>query len=359
MEPGLDRRSSDYPAPHPSMPQIPLNGGDVLHDPSIVTVTFPSDPLEDKIHAFADQVGHLSWWSTVHADYGVGPATTGGHVRLSEPAPSVIRDSQIQAWIQRRIDDGTLPAPTDQTIYTLYYPSTTTVQIDASEGGGSSCQMFLGYHSAFIAGHGAHTMMVAYAVINRCGDLDMLTVTASHELTEASTDPHPIDGTTAGYITLKDNAWTGLGGENGDMCAGVSSATEAGWTLTRVWSNSAAARGDQPCVPAAKAGGTPFYDAAIVHEQLVARRGGTVSTEVDCYSFGPLPAPMALSAMSSMGSGPLKFSFNRATCQDGDKVTMYVSVASSATAGADYRYTLLAKLDDQHGHLWRGMVHVQ
>ena len=49
-----------YPAPHPSMPQIPRNGGDVLHDPSVVTVTFPDDPLEDKIDAFADQVGSLS-----------------------------------------------------------------------------------------------------------------------------------------------------------------------------------------------------------------------------------------------------------------------------------------------------------
>ena len=38
---------------------------------------------------------------------------------------------------------------------------------------------------------------------------------------------------------------------------------------------------------------------------------------------------------------------------------MKIAVAASAARGADYHYTLLAKLDDQHGHLWRGMVHVE
>ena len=348
-----------YPAPHPSMPQIPRNGGDVLHDPSVVTVTFPDDPLEDKIDAFADQVGSLSWWSTVHADYGVGPATNAGHVTIADAPPRVIKDSEIQAWIQARITDGTLPAPTDQTIYTLYYPASTTVRIDPSQGGGASCQVFLGYHSAFDVTYQGQATTIAYAVVNRCGDLDMLTVTASHELTEASTDPHPIDSSTAGYITLDDNAWTVLGGENGDMCAGVSSTTEAGWTLTRVWSNSAAARGDQPCVPTPDSGGVPFYDAGIVKESLLARRGTTVSTEVDCYAFGALPAPMTLSALPANSPGPLKFSFDRSTCNDGDKVTMSITVASTAQRGADYHYTLLAKLDEQHGHIWRGLVHVQ
>ncbi len=353
------RSSASYPAPHPSMPKIPLNGGAVLHDPSVVTVTFPGDPLEDSIHAFADQIGGLQWWSTVHADYGVGALSNGGHVTIADAAPSVIKDSGVQAWIGARIGDGTLPAPTDQTIYTLYYPSSTSVRFDASEGGGASCQVFLGYHSAFEVTYEGKTMLIAYAVINRCGDLDNLTVTASHELTEASTDPHPIDSSTAGYITLDDNAWTVLGGENADMCAGVSGASEGGWALTRVWSNTAASRGDQPCLPAPDGAGTPFFDAAVVTERLVARPGTSVSTEIDCYAFGALPSPMKLTAHPANVPGPLSFTFDRSTCDDGDKVTMTVSVAASAAHGADYHYTLFANLDEQRGHIWRGMVHVR
>ena len=124
--------SSDraYPAPHPSMPQIPRNGGPVLHDPSIVTVTFAGDAMEAKLQAFGDQVGSLGWWSTVHVGYGVGPATSAGHVVVPTAPPATMSDTQVQAWVAARIGDGTLPAPTDQSIYMLYYPQATTITID-------------------------------------------------------------------------------------------------------------------------------------------------------------------------------------------------------------------------------------
>jgi hypothetical protein len=351
--------SASYPAPHPGMPQIPRNGGVVLHDPTLVSVTFPGDPLAAKIQAFGEQVGNLAWWSTVHADYGVGPARSGGHVAIATAPPAVIMDSQVQAWVVARIADGTLPAPTDQTVYTIYYPASTSVRFDASEGGGASCQLFLGYHSVLDVTFQGRTLPVAYAVINRCGDLDMLTRTASHEFTEASTDPHPIDGANAGYVTLVDNAWTWLGGENADMCAGVSPVSEGGWSLTRVWSNRAAALGAQPCVPTPDTGGLPFFDAALEQERLVARPGTSASTEVDCYSFGPLSSPIQLTASANNVPAPLTFSFDRTGCDNGDKATLTVTLASNAARGADYDYTLLANLDAQNGHLWRGVVHAQ
>ena len=159
-------------------------------------------------------------------------------------------------------------------------------------------------------------------------------------------------------MTLQDNAWTGLGGENGDMCAAVGGTTEAGWALTRVWNNVAAAVGDQPCLPVPDGGATPYFNAGVVHERLVASRGATVSTEVDCYSFGPLPGPMTLSAAVPAGD-PLRISFDRKTCSDGDKVTMNITVATNATHGADVHYTLYAGLEKGATHLWRGMVHVR
>ncbi len=348
-----------YPAAHPGMPQIPRNGGPVLHDPSIVTVTFAGDAMEPRLQAFGDQVGGLQWWSTVHAGYGVGPAVSAGHVTIPVGPPARMSDAEVQAWLRARLADGTLPAPTDQSIYLLYYPQTTTITFDDSSGSAASCQVFLGYHSTIDVASGGGTVPVAYAVINRCrGDLDEVTVTASHELTEASTDPRPIDNTTAGYVTLDDNAWTGLGGENGDMCAGVSGVREGGFALTRVWNNVAAAAGAQPCLPAPDTGGVPYFNAAVVHDQLSASPGTAVSTEVDCYSFGPLAGPMALSAAVPAGD-PLRVSFDRSSCTNGDKVTMTLAVTAGVQRGADVHYTLYSTLDPRNAHLWRGMVHVK
>jgi hypothetical protein len=370
---GQDRgpTSTTYPAPHPAMPQIPRNGGVVLRHPSVVTVTFAGDPLQDKIEAFADQVVGLDWWSTVNADYGVGAAESAARVVIPKAPAAAIGDADLERWLAARIGDGTLPAPTDQTVYALYYPQTTTVTLGDAEGGGASCSTFLGYHTTVDVAVAGKTVHVAYAVINQCGGgLDELTVTASHELTEAATDPHPVDASTAGYVILDDGPWTGLGGEDADMCAGVSSAAEAGFALTRVWNNRAAAAGDQPCLPVPGEGRGPFFDAGIVRERLVAHLGGSASTEVDCYAFGALPSRIRLKAQADE-QAPLSLSFDHKTCTNGDKVTLTVSLRSGAQRGADYHYTLLAGLDGggtggagdagpgSAAHVWRGMVHVQ
>lgn len=362
-QPASRGASSAYPAPHPSMPQIPRGGGVVLHDPNIVTVTFAGDPWAAKLASFGEQVGRLSWWSTVNSGYDVGAARSGGAVAIPSAAPSSLTDGDIQDWLAANIADRTLPAPTDQTIYTLYYPQSTTVRFTDAKDSASSCSYFLGYHTTMNVDWGGSQIPIAYAVINRCSDtLDDVTVTASHEFTEAATDPHPIDGTTTGYVFLDDNAWTGLGGENADMCSGVSHATEGGWALTRVWSNSAAAAGSDPCLPSPAFAGA-YYDAGIVNEALSVAPGHSVQTEVDCYSFGPLPAPMALEVWVSQGS-PLKFGFDKKTCSNGDKVTMTVSAPQYVSHGTDYDYELAAVLGSVRStppdsHYWRGAVHVR
>jgi hypothetical protein len=351
--------STVYPAPHPAMPQIPRNGGAVLHDPLVVSVTFAGDPWAAKIQAFGEQVGSLDWWSAVHVGYGVGPARSGGYVAANEAAPSSITDADVQRWVAARIGDGTLPAPTDQSIYTLYYPQTTTVTLADGGGAAASCQVFLGYHSTINVNYRGQSVPIAYAVINRCStDINQLTVTASHELTEASTDPHPIDESTCGYVTLEDNAWTGLGGENGDMCAGVSPASEGGWALTRVWNNVTAAAGDQPCQPTPDTGGVPYYNAGIVQEVIAVAPGGSASTEVDCYAFGPLSAAISLDARLEAKS-VVQLSLDRRTCTNGDRVTLTATAPARAQRGVDHRYSLFSSLGAKSAHLWRGIVRVE
>jgi len=356
---GESARPADvgYPAPHPSMPQIPNHGGEVLHDPVIVSITFPGDPLAEKIAAFGEEVGALRWWSTVNGPYGVGPARSGGHVVAPKAPPAQIADAEVEQWIADRIADATLPAPTDQTLYTLYYPASTTVTLEDGGGSAASCQQFLGYHSAFSVDSGGSSKLVAYAVVNRCGDLDQVTETASHEFTEAATDPHPINVQSLGYMLLTSNAWTLLGGENADMCAGVSSVRENGWNLTRSWVNQNAAIGQQPCLPA-EDNGVPYFNAGIADDTMATEAGATVKTEVSCYSFGPLPRPMELS-VQAYGKSGLRFALDQKTCRNGDKLTMSISVPKEAKRGSDYHYMLVSRIDANTGHFWRGVVHVR
>jgi hypothetical protein len=351
-----------YPAPHPGMPQIPNNGGAVLKAPVIVTVTFPGDALEAQEQQFDAEVGGLKWWSTVHDSYGVGAATSGGNVVIADPPAATMTANELEVWLQDRITDGTLPAPTDQMIYALYFPITTTITFDANQGGGSLCQQFLGFHSSINATppDGSATVPAAYAVIGQCGDINNVTETASHEFTEAATDPHPINGKPA-FVYLKNSPWTTLGGENGDMCSGVSGVVENGWSLTRVWNNPNAAEGNQPCVPVPEPLNgevSPYFNAAIVHDTLKASPGETVSTEVDCYSFGPLPNDMTLVGQA-FSKKNLTFSFDKDTCKNGDVVTMSITVGPNAKSATDYHYTLLAQLDANNQHAWRAMVHVK
>ena len=80
--------------------RIPNNGGVVLKNPVIVTVTFPGDALEAKEQQFGAEIGGLKWWSTVHDSYGVGAATSGGNVSFPTSLPAAMSDGEVELWLQ-------------------------------------------------------------------------------------------------------------------------------------------------------------------------------------------------------------------------------------------------------------------
>src|SRR5262249_20033689 len=160
---------------HPSMPELPKHTGKVLHDASIVTVTFAGDTYASNLESFGDAIGQTEWWKAVNDEYGVGPATGGGHVSIVDPAPDQITDTEIRKWTADKVTDGTLPVPTDQTIFALYYPSTTTITLDIG-GSGTSCFDFGAYHYFAPVTTADGKINVPYAVMPRCpGGLDTLT----------------------------------------------------------------------------------------------------------------------------------------------------------------------------------------
>src|SRR5262249_46021459 len=226
------------------------------------------------------------------------------------------------------------------------------------DGSGAACQDFVGYHNSIKTKNANGDVIdVAYAVTNRCGGtIDDVTETASHEFAEASTDPFPY--VQPGYVFAQDNAWTILGGENADMCSAVSAVTEGAWSLQRIWSNQNAKIGNQPCQPLpAQPQNIPFFDAGLEHDTLAAHPGDTVTTDVDCYSFGPLPNAMSISVKVNSKT-VLVPKLSASTCENGDKLTLSLAVSKTAKKGTDYHYTVTAQIDANTAHIWRGMVHV-
>ena len=149
-----------------------------------------------------------------------------GSVALTSPDVSeTVDDAAIQQIIQQQIAAGKLPAATPDLLYFVFLPSGVTV----TQGGSASCKAFCGYHDAI-----ANDVFYAVMPFPDCSgcssslsNFDALTVTASHELCEAITDPVPGEG-------WYDNQ----NGEIGDICAWQTK-TVGSYTVQKEWSNHA------------------------------------------------------------------------------------------------------------------------
>jgi hypothetical protein len=158
--------------------------------------------------------------------YQIGHGKRIGSLALTTPDVSKkVDDSAIQKTIQQQISAGKLPAANANLIYFLFLPSGVTV----TQGGSASCKMFCGYHDAI-----ANDIFYAVMPFPDCSGCSSnlssfaaLTVTASHELCEAITDPIPGQG-------WYDNQ----NGEIGDICAWQTKMI-GHYTVQKEWSNQA------------------------------------------------------------------------------------------------------------------------
>jgi hypothetical protein len=79
--------------------------------------------------------------------------------RNADAAPATITDDQIVDLVYAGLGDHTLPAPAADTLYMVFFPSTTTI----TAGSERSCVDFGGYH-----GSARNDIELAYAVIASC-----------------------------------------------------------------------------------------------------------------------------------------------------------------------------------------------
>jgi hypothetical protein len=340
-------------AQHPPLPQIVSKGGPVLSAPKLIAFTFANDPLQAQIDDFMSKVGASSYWKTVMKDYGVGPAT-GKVVHVPQPAPASVddnqNDNQIEAFIRQHIG-----APDPEALYTVFYPQTTTI----NAMNGTMCQEYGGYHT-WSPSYG-----FAYAVVPRCkgflygkSDIDEVTYTATHEFAEAATDP--ITGTQEAFSRPDDLAWYLVsGGEVGDMCTYLEQPSlkpsDFPFEVARIWSNSSAKAGTDPCLPSAASG--PYFNvSAVLPDAFTVNdpwtRGSTMTVkglklavgqsktfEIDLFS-DRATGDWKLSGVGRteymQGSAPVvNVSFDKATGKNGDKVKVTVKLLQTPPGGAE------------------------
>src|SRR5581483_7566539 len=177
-----------YPAPHDGFPVAVSSGGPVLVNPKLVSISFSNDDpnLIAGADDFISKIGATQYWSAVTSEYGIQAATAFPPVHLSEQSEGMINDSDIQSWLNDKLNspDGGLPPADSSTIYTIFYPAAATINLDSF---GVQCLYFGGYHESFrLNGNGIE---IVYAVIPRCPgfipnatDLDCVTGATSHEL---------------------------------------------------------------------------------------------------------------------------------------------------------------------------------
>jgi hypothetical protein len=414
-----------YPSQHHPIPQIDYNGGPVLTHPRIVTVSFVGDPHRDSWRAFDHLITTTQWWTETAEGFCidggtyngqcVGGGTTAapdggewlpdgstadagdGYLDVEIPydySSMAITDDDIQTWLALHVGNGDFPPPDPETIYALYFPTTTSI----SPGGGSPplCApegygVILGYHNqTTVMAVGSSTpQQVAYAVLPYCdlgagdlGNFEFATTTASHEIAEAATDPQP-DQLPAYYLHSND-AWAGAnsiaGGECGDLCENVNNNTydESGYTVQRIWSNQAAAQSMNPCQPWPNT----YYGAALRttpqmiegHESdgyVVVKRGQSVNVIADVFAQKALPHDLALyvgqnkgpyettdpSDVAAPGDG-ITVTLSQTQVNNGDGIIVTFAVPSSGSTG-DYAMVIRSVLESNDYNDWPVIVHVE
>ncbi len=288
----------------PSFPEVQSRGGPVIKTPRVVPIVFAGDPLASDIGAFTHKIAASEYWSATAGEYGVGAMSAVAPIVVDEAAPATITEPQLEAWLQQKLTGATPPfgAPDGNTLYALYYPADTVITSGSGDAR-TSCLDYGGYHfETTVTGSGGAATHVAFAVLPRCAGLDALTVTASHEYFEWTTDPFPQSHPAFSRVDPAHWGWElAMIGELGDLCARLDPANyrpaELGYEVQRFWSNKASRAGTYPCAPARTTAYvqaiTPaedeivlpdFFDKSIRVKTIRVPRGGSRTVDTLVYS---------------------------------------------------------------------------
>ncbi len=229
-------------------PKLEYSDGPLIQHVKVVDVFYsPGFPhktmLEDYYRAIL-QSGYFDWLAEYSAtNYKIGRGTFVVSFEDTNANPTTVKQVDPETYLKGLLAAGKLPAPDDDTMYMLYFPS----GIDPADDSGPSCISngdYCAYHSSYQAAGG---QMIRYGVIpdleagactQGCGPPGFASFTdvSSHELVEAVTDP---DGS-GWYDTGAPDTSSKNCGEIGDICAvggAQETGTIGGFIVQKQWSN--------------------------------------------------------------------------------------------------------------------------
>ena len=174
------------------------------------------------VSALVDQLKEYSV-----AGKSIGHGSRMGTLTIDKPPAATVDDSAIVTMLEAQIAAGSVPKAGADSLYFIYLPSGLSVTM----GGQASCQAFCGYHD--VTTKNVYYAVEPYPDCQGCQSsfsvFESLTITSSHELCEAITDPVPAQGW-----------YDDTNGEIGDICAWQTK-TVGSYTVQQEWSNRAGA----------------------------------------------------------------------------------------------------------------------
>lgn len=367
------------PAAHPPWMQIPKNQGVVLPSMKLVTVVSSGDAQASSFFAFGDALIASAWWSSFSTEYALGTPTKNVHVT----GPAITSNptgATMEQYIASAIAGTPGAAPDGNTMYMLYLPPGIDIVDDASGQPNTNCQFYGGYHTTYGTkgdawGVGQHCPLTGTGLT----DLQWMTIVGSHEIAEAASDPTPGTGWTPALPDTvqpwTQSPWqTAVFGEIGDMCVSTQ-IIEGSFTYQRIWSNTAAAKGGDPCVPPFSK--YPYYNASAPKDWYTITAGGTATITLTGFSDHPSPDWAVEAQMWNSGGATPAPTFdatvtsptvyhtdagNYPTTNNGKTSTLTVKAPAGAASGtwatiAIYTYPLTYAGEDPY-HLWFVGVYV-
>ncbi len=378
-------------------------------NPKVVNVSFAGDPLEADIDAFALAMPMTTYWGDRTKEYLVAPITTAGRIHDPTVWPATVDNAQIQSWLVAQLEGGGgagdagagdagagdagagdagagdaeagggWPAGDASTLVVLYFPPGVAIT-DASLG--TSCTGFHGFHDNVTLGNGTE---VAYAIVPRCASfpedpsatgINYISAITSHEVIEALTDPFVENSRLNGlgyFETDSDHlAFSMLGlSEVGDMCAVIGGAfytpPDFPYLVQRIWSNTAATAGQDPCLPA-PSGEVYFMSAPLLTDVVnysMQGFGGTTkgvyvpvgqtkTIPIQLWSDGPTSGPWTV-IVKEAGGPHLTLSLDRSSGQNGDTLNLTIQVNSQNPSYGAEPFVVESTLGAET-NVWVGLV---
>ncbi len=347
-----------YPAFTPANPQVVNSGGAVLVHPRLHPVFVGSAgspyPLQAQVMQFLQQYVTSATWLAQVGEYGAMNGTVGPAIQIDAatlPASGGTGPG-LSAWMQTQVHAGAWGASTTDDLYVLFMDQGRVVQLGPSV---YLCGLVGGYHTDV---QDATEHLTSVAVIPNCdGTIERVTQTASHELIEATTDPHPLSAPafySPSIDTPPDGAWAMAfqGGEIGDLCEdrtdNHTTPADVGFSIQRTWSNMAAMTGtSDPCVPV-PAGSVYFNtypvlpDVVMVDNGMgtinasgvILQQGSSVTVPVQFFSTAPTSGPWTVDAIeATMGAADLHFTWDHASGRNGDIRHLTIRATGDITGG--------------------------